>query len=143
MEATRARFGSALEWIVAAAFMAAAFLVASVVLRELRTVSAALPVIAREAQPSAAAPPAGVPARAVSVPVLLLAGGKTVRVGEGVPAIAARLGREAEVGSQIVEPSRFGDRLTRFYEIERTRFVLVFEPFEPGGEPKVAAIYLQ
>ena len=143
MEATRARFGSALEWIVAAAFIVIAFAVGSIALRELRTVSAALPVIAHEAQASTATPPAGVPARAVSVPVLLLPGGKEVRVGESVAAIAARLGREAEVGTQSVERARFGERLTRFYEHEGVRFVLVFEPFEHNGTPKVAAIYLQ
>jgi hypothetical protein len=143
MDATRARFGSVIEWILAAAFIAAAFLVGSIVLRELRTVSATLPVIAHEAQASTAIPPAGIPARAVSVPVLLLPGGKEVRVGESVAAIAARLGREAEVGTQHVERARFGERLTRFYEHAGSRFVLVFEPFEQNGEPKVAAIYLQ
>jgi hypothetical protein len=142
MEATRARFGSAIEWLLAAAFIVAALVVASIVVRELRTVSAAMPVIAGEPQPSPAVH-AGVPARAVSVPVLLLSSKKEVRVGDTVSAVAARLGRDAEVGSQIVEPARFGDRLTRFYEQGGTRFVLVFEPFESGGQPKVAAIYLQ
>jgi vacuolar-type H+-ATPase catalytic subunit A/Vma1 len=143
MEATRVRIGSAIEWVLAAAFMAGAVAVGSVVVREMRTVTATTPVIAREAQPGAAVTPAGLPARAVSVPVLLLPGDKAVRVGDTVAAIAARLGREAEVGTQTVEPARFGDRLTRFYEHAGTRFVLVFEAFEEGGEPKVAAIYLQ
>ena len=144
MEAIRARFGSVLEWLVAAAFIVAVVAVGSIVWRELRTVSATMPVIAHEAPGEAAlAPPAGVPARAVSVPVLLLPRGQSVRVGEGVAAIAARLGREAEVGSQTAERARFGERLTRFYEHQGTRFVLVFEPFEEHGEPKVAAIYLQ
>ena len=142
MEATRARFGSAIEWLLAAAFIVAVVAVASIVVRELRNVSTAMPVIAREAQRPAVIP-AGVPARAVSVPVLLLPGKKEVRVGDTVSAIAARLGRDAEVGSQVVERARFGERLTRFYEHGGTRFVLVFEPFETGGEPKVAAIYLQ
>jgi hypothetical protein len=143
MEAIRARFGSALEWLVAAAFIVALIAVGSIVWRELRTATATLPVIAHEPQAETAAPPAGVPARAVSVPVLLLPGGNAVRVGEGVAAIAARLGRQAEVGTQTVERARFGERLTRFYEHLGTRFVLVFEPFEEKGEPKVAAIYLQ
>ena len=143
MQATRARFGSALEWILAAAFIAGAAIIGSIVLRELRTVSGAMPVIAHEASAAAATPPAGVPSRAVSVPVLLLQDGKEVRVGEGVAAIARRLGRDAEVGTQTVERAHFGDRLTRFYEHRGTRFVLVFEPFEQNGEPKVAAIYLQ
>jgi hypothetical protein len=143
MEAIRARFGSVLEWLVAAAFIVALVAVGSIVWRELRTVTTTLPVIAHESQADAAVPPAGVPARAVSVPVLLLPGGNAVRVGESVAAIAARLGREAEVGTQTVDRARFGERLTRFYEHLGTRFVLVFEPFEEKGEPKVAAIYLQ
>ena len=142
MEATRARFGSAIEWVVAAAFIVIALLIGSVVVRELRTVRAGMPVSAREPQPATSAP-AGVPPRAVSVPVLLLPGKKEVRVGDSVATVAQSLGRDAEVGTQAVEPSRFGERLTRFYEHGGTRFVLVFEPFETKGEPKVAAIYLQ
>jgi hypothetical protein len=75
--------------------------------------------------------------------MLLLADGKEVRVGDTLPAIAARLGRQAEMGSQSVDRTPQGERLTRFYEHGGTRFVLVFEPFESGGEPTVAAIYLQ
>lgn len=142
MQATRARFGSALEWVLAAAIIVAAILTGSIIWRELKTVNATMPIIAREAQPAAVVP-TGVPARAVSVPVLLLQGDKHVRVGDTVASVAARLGREAEVGSQSVERARFGERLTRFYEHNGTRFVLVFEPFEAGGEPKVAAIFLQ
>lgn len=142
MQATRARFGSAIEWVLAAAIIMAVLAIGSLAVRELRTATATMPVIAREA-PSAPAVPAGVPARAVSVPVLLLPGEKTVRVGDSASVVASRLGREAEVGSQAVERARYGERLTRFYEHRGTRFVLVFEPFEAGGEPTVAAIYLQ
>lgn len=142
MQATRARFGSAVEWVLAAIFILAAAAVGSIAIRELRSSGPATPVIAREPQ-SFAVVPAGVPSRAVSVPVLLLPGHQEVRVGDSVSAVAARLGRQAEVGSQAVESARFGERLTRFYEHAGTRFVLVFEPFENGGEPKVAGIYLQ
>jgi hypothetical protein len=143
MEATRVRFGSAIEWVLAAAIVAVAVLAGSVIVREMRTVSATTPVIAREAQTVSFTPPAGLPARAISVPVLLLPGDKAVRVGDSVAAVAARLGREAEVGTQTVERGRYGDRLTRFYEHAGQRFVLVFEAFEQAGEPRVAAIYLQ
>lgn len=142
MEATRARFGSAIEWVLAAVFIVAAAVIGSGVMRELRTVNAAVPVIAREASTPAVVP-AGVPPRAVSVPVLLLAGRKEVRVGDTASEIATLLGRSAEVGTQAVERAPFGDRLIRFYEYERTQFVLIFEPFEKGGEPKVAGIYLR
>jgi hypothetical protein len=142
METTRARFGSAIEWLLATVFIVAAVGVVSIVVRELRTIGA-VPAMARESAALAAPVPAGVPARAVSVPVLILPGKKEVRVGDTVSAVAARLGRDAEIGSQVVERSRFGDRLTRFYEHAGTRFVLVFEPFEAAGQPKVASIYLQ
>ncbi len=141
MEATRARFGSAIEWVLAVVVIVAVLAIGSIITREIRTVGTSMPVIAREA-PAASAIPAGVPPRAVSVPVLLLPGGKAVRVGDSVSTIAARLGREAEIGTQAIEHARFGERLTRFYELAGTRFVLVFEPFEANGEPKVAAIYL-
>lgn len=142
MKATRVRFESFIEWAVAAAFIAAMFAVGSLAVREFRTMSAVMPVIAREPSSSVPAAPS-VPSRAVSVPMLLLADGKEVHVGDTLPAIAARLGRQAEMGSQSVDRTPQGERVTRFYEHGGTRFVLVFEPFESGGEPKVAAIYLQ
>jgi hypothetical protein len=141
MEATRVRFGSAIEWGLAVVFILGVMGIGSIVVRETRTLTAAMPVSAREVTPPA--PPAGVPARVVSVPVLLLPKGKDVRVGDSASQIAARLGREAEVGSQTVERAPLGERLTRFYEYGAMRFVLVFEPFERDGEPRVAAIYLQ
>jgi hypothetical protein len=142
MEATRARFGSAIEWVLAAVFIVAAVSIGSSVMRELRMVDAAVPVIAREAtRPTVV--PTGVPPRAVSVPVLLLTGRKEVRVGDTASEIATLLGRSAEVGTQAVERGTFGDRLIRFYEYQGTHFVLVFEPLEKGGEPEVAGIYLR
>lgn len=143
MEATRVRVESILEWVLAAGFIVAALGVGSLVVREFRTVSAVMPVIAREAPAPPPAAPAGVPSRAVSVPVLLLPDGKAVRVGESLADVAARLGRQAEVGAQLVERAPNGERLTRFYEHAGSRFVLVFEPFERDAEPKVAAIFLQ
>ena len=136
------RFESFIEWAVAAAFIVAILAAGSVAVREVRTVNAVTPVIAREARPD---PPvsAGVPSRAVSVPVLLLADGKAIRVGDSLSAIALRLGRQAEVGVQSVERAPNGERLTRFYDHVGTRFVLVFEPVEREAEPRIAAMYLQ
>jgi len=142
MKATRVRFESFIEWAVAAAFIVAILAAGSVAVREVRTVNAVTPVIAREARPDPPVP-AGVPSRAVSVPVLLLADGKAIRVGDSLSAIALRLGRQAEVGVQSVERAPNGERLTRFYEHAGTRFVLVFEPFQRDAEPRIAAIYLQ
>jgi len=141
MEVTsvRARLGSALEWLVAAAFLAASILVATLIVRELRTA----PRAAAVPEPPVSALPAGVPTRAISVPVLLLLDGKEVRVGDGVDRVARTLGRSAEVGTQLADRGALGERLTRFYEYNDTRFVLVFEPFERNGELRVAGIYLQ
>ncbi len=142
MEATpvRARLGSALEWLIAAAFLLATFAVATLIVRELRTAPrAAGPITA----PAAVSLPAGIPTRAISVPVLLLLDGKEVRVGQSVDHVSRELGRSAEVGRQLADRGALGERLTRFYEYNRTRFVLVFEPFERNGELRVAGIYLQ
>jgi len=142
MEATHVRYESFLEWAVAVAFSVATIAVGTLVVREFRTVSAGTRVIARETPPPPDAPP-GVPSRAVSVPVLLLSDGKDVRVGDSLAAIAARLGRQAESGVQSIDETPQGERLTRFYDYAGTRFALVFESFEAGGERRVAAIYLE
>lgn len=142
MEATRVRLESLLEWAVAAAFIASVLAVGSIVVREIRTVTAVTPVIAREPVQLSEAP-AGVPSRAVSVPMLLLPGGKQVRVGDPVATIADRLGPQVIVGSDVVERAPTGERITRAYVLEDMEFILVFEPFEAGGRPRVAAIYLK
>jgi hypothetical protein len=84
-----------------------------------------------------------VPTRAISVPVLLLLDGKEVRVGQSVDDVSRQLGRSSEVGRQLADRGALGERLTRFYEHNGTRFVLVFEPFERNGGLRVAGIYLQ
>ena len=142
MDATRARFGSLLEWILAASCIVAMLAIGSIAVREFRTVSAVTPVIAHEA-PSLPDPPAAVPSRAVSVPVLLLPNGVEVRVGDVGAQVASRLGREAEVASPSVDRTPTGERVTRFYEQSGTRFVVVLEPFAGDGQVRVAAIYLQ
>jgi hypothetical protein len=135
------RFGPVVEWLIAAAFLSATVAVGSLIVQALRTPSAAPP-------PAQASPalvttlPAAIPARAVSVPVLPFVDGKEVRIGETASVVAARLGRAAESGRQEVDRGSLGERLTRFYEYAGARFILVFEPFERNGEPRVAAIYL-
>lgn len=138
----RFRLGPLVEWLIAAAFLLATIAVASMIVRELRG-----PVRFAAAEVSAVEPvvpsiPPAVPARAVSVPFLPFLDGKEVRVGETAEAVAARLGRAAESGRQEVDRGTLGERLTRFYEYGGSRFILVFEPFESQGEPRVAAIYL-
>lgn len=137
----RARLASALEWAVAALFLFATLTVASLLVRDLRV----QPVRVRQAdlaRPITASVPPSIPERALSVPVLPLAGGHELRIGDSVSAVAARLGRAAESGRQEVDRGSLGERITRFYEYAGARFILVFEPFEPNGEARLAAIYL-
>jgi hypothetical protein len=140
MQATRAWLGSAVEWLVAGALTLLALSALAVATREFQTVTAGTPVIAREfTQPE---PPAAVPERAVSVPMLLLSGGTTIRIGATISQVAAALGRQAEIGTQWVEPMLGGERLTRFYEHHGATFVLVFEALTKEREPRVAGIYV-
>jgi hypothetical protein len=129
------------EWVVAALCLIATLAVGSMILREL---SPSQPVrgSAPAARPLVASIPAAVPHRAVSVPLLPFLDGKEIRIGESVSAVAARLGRAAEIGRQEIDRGSLGERLTRFYEYAGSRFILVFEPFERNGEARVAAIYL-
>jgi hypothetical protein len=141
MDATRARFGSLLEWILAAFCIAATLAIGSVAVGGFRTVSAVTPAVADEAP--LADPPATVPSRAVSVPVLLLSNGVEVRVGDAAAEVAAHLGSEAAVGTPSVDRTPMGERVTRFYQSGSTHFVVVFEPFAGDGQIRVAAIYVQ
>jgi hypothetical protein len=141
MPPTRVRFVSLLEWAVAAAMLAAVAAAGSFAVRHARPVHALQPVIARQTLPDPPVP-AGVPSRAVSVPVLLLADGTAVRVGEGLEAVTQRLGGALETRPHSLERSPNGERVTRFYAHAGSRFVLVFEPFERDRGPRLAAIYL-
>ena len=120
---------------------------ASVVVREFRTVTSALPVMSRETPAPAPGPvlptPASIPSRAVSVPVLLLPDGKELRVGETVSAVGRLMGTGDDTPPSSLERGPNGARITRFYERAGTRFVLVLEPFEQNAEARVAAIYLR
>ena len=140
MDALRLRLGPVVEWAIAAAFFAATVAVASLILREYRVprLRPAVPVARTDVEST----PAAVPVRAVSVPVLPFRDGKEIRVGDTAAVVAARLGRAAENGRQDIDRGRLGERVTRYYEYSGFRFILVFEPFERNGEPRVGAIYL-
>jgi outer membrane receptor protein involved in Fe transport len=143
MDVVRARVGSAVEWVVAAVFLLATLAVGSLVLRELRAAASATPSATLSAAVTATAPPAHIPEKAVSVPLLILAPEKEIRVGDTAARVAAVLGREAETGVQQSDIGPLGERTTRFYDFSGTRFALVYESPEKGGAHKVTAIYLQ
>jgi hypothetical protein len=140
MDATRARVIALFEWLVAAAGIIAVLAIGSVLVRDLRTVTAVTPVIANEeAVPD---PPSSVPARSVAVPVLLLADGAELRVGDTAEVVAARLRPDAEVAPATIDRTPSGDRVTRFYAQNGQRFAVVLQPLADDGHVRVAAIYV-
>ena len=101
-----------------------------------------MPVIAGEAR-IYYDPPAAIPPRAVSVPMLLLGNGQEAahrrsRIRGGR---ASRQRRQAHLES--VERVAVRERLTRFYNDVGVQFAVVFEALERTAEPRVAAIYLR
>ncbi len=147
MDASRLRLGSAFEWTIAVAFLCATFGVGFLIVRELGVVRAPAtrpppaPVVPAD-QPVPALP-AVLPAGAMSVPVLLLLDGKEIRVGDSLDKVNALVGPGAQRSSQTVQSGPLGERFVHEYEHAGTRFLLVFEPFERGGPPRVATIYLR
>jgi hypothetical protein len=141
MATIRVRFGSFLEWLLAAAFVAGAATLLSVGRAEIRKVRAVIPVIAGEALVTDMS--AGVPPRSVSVPMLLLGNGLEVRLGDRASEIAARLGDVPQLISESLDRNEVRERVTRFYNYLDTQFVLVFEDIERDADLKVAAIYLR
>jgi hypothetical protein len=141
MEATRLRFGSMLEWVFAAAFVAGILALASVLFNEVRNVRAIMPVIAGSA--AAHETPIAVPPGSVSVPLLLLGNGREVRLGDRLSDVASRLGAASRAVVESLERTAAHEHVTRFYEYAGTRFVLVFDALDRDAEPHVAAIYLK
>ncbi|HEY6361332.1 MAG TPA: hypothetical protein VIX63_09520 [Vicinamibacterales bacterium] len=141
METVRFRFTAIIEWAVAAAAIVATVALGSFARREVSTVSAVTRVIAREAPVAVMTPPAAVPPGAVSVPMLVLNDGRAFQIGETVSEVLGRLGRNAQTGAPSVERAPHGERVTRTYNHGGIRFQFVFEPFDEGAEPRLAAIY--
>ena len=93
MEAVRARLGTLVEWLVAAAFVLGALVLGSTLARDVRTAAAVAPLSATG--PTAAVSTAAVPPGSASVPVLLV-GNVIIRLGETAEAVAAKLGATTE-----------------------------------------------
>ncbi|PYR22036.1 MAG: hypothetical protein DMF98_21005 [Acidobacteria bacterium] len=136
MDATRTRLSFAGDWLMAAAFLVGTVLVTLLIVRELRGAGAIAPS-------SVTTTPAAIPAEAVSVPALAMGEARELRVGDRQVDALERLGQKVILLSKITERGPLGDREVRSYQLAGTRFILVLEPFERGGEPRVAGIYLQ
>jgi hypothetical protein len=140
MEATRGRAHLAPtgEWLVATVFLLATIGVSALILQELRT--PALPAMPAEVE--SAEVPASIPPQAVSVSSLLLMNGTVLHVGDTEAQIASELQAAALEGS-AEDRGSIGRRVTRAYQFQGTRFLLVFEPFERQGELRIAGIYIR
>ena len=139
MSATGSRLRFSGEWLAAVAFLAATLVVGSLVVRELRVAPQAFSDGGEQTSTTSA----GVPPEAVSVPKLVLGEANEIRVGDRGDAAVARLDVGVVLIKTTVERGPLGPREVRSYEVSGTRFILVLEPFERRGEPRVAAIYLQ
>jgi hypothetical protein len=137
----RLRLAPTFEWLVAAAFLAATLAVGMLLVRELRSTPSPAPIQV-PTEPTAGGP-AAVPDRAVPVSSLLLTDGAQVRVGDTLAQVERVVGASAQAGEPVVETGPLGARSIRTYERQGTRFLLVFEPFERNGPPRVSGIYLQ
>ena len=141
MDATRRRFGSLVEWLVAAVCAVGAAVFASITFQEFRSVRAIVPVSAEQApEPSTAA---GVPPGVVRVPLLLLGNGRQVSVGQPLTAVAEHLGAAAQLVSEALEEPAAGRRITRVYSELGVRFILVFDTIGRDASPRVSAIFVQ
>jgi hypothetical protein len=127
------------DWLTAAALLGATVLVGVLVVRELRVA----PRAAAATTEPVSATSVSVPSDAVSVPTLMLGAGNEIRVGDARGAALARLDATVTLVKQADERGPLGAREIRAYQLAGTRFILVFEPFERRGAPRVAAIYLQ
>ena len=130
MITTRVRIGALVEWVFAAAATLAVIGAGTFLAREYRTVAGVIPVnVSAVAAPGPLlAAPASIPPGAVSLPILLLPGGRELRIGEPIAAIVERLGRPAEAAAPALERAPNGLRVTRTYELDGIRFC----PGEPG-----------
>ena len=139
MDATRTRSSISGDWLIAAALLAATLAVGILVVRELRVAPRAVAA----APDPVSATSVSVPSDAVSVPTLMLGAGNEIRVGDARGDALARLDAAVTLVKQAEERGPLGAREIRAYQLAGTKFILVFEPFERRGAPRVAAIYLQ
>ena len=141
MDATRRRFGSVVEWLVAGVCATAGVAMPPTVTAEFRSVRPVVPVSATEAQPAVSLP--GIPPGVVSVPLLLLSDDRELRVGERLVDVAGRLGSAIQPVSESVDDVRGRRQISRFYDQDGVRFILVFDSAGRDADARLAAIFLR
>ena len=145
MEVTRARFGSLLEWALAAVCAVAIAALVSFVIEAFRTPAGIVRVNVAAAEAGVSPlpePPAAIPSRAVSVPLIVLIDGTELRVGEQEATISAKVKKAWQTGAETLERTTGGNRITRAYDDGFRRFLLVFDPPEEAADLRLSAIYL-
>lgn len=140
MEATRMRFGPLLEWACATLLILGGVVTVTFAIRNVYHVTMVpmTPVMAREAD--VPAPPSVLRAGAVSVPILPLSEGRTLRLGARAADLRTLM-NGAERDADVVDRDGARDRTTRVYTVSGTPVTIVLEPPQPGAEPLVVAIY--
>ena len=140
MEATRTHVGPLLEWACAALLILGGVVTATFAIRNVHHVTMVpmTPVMAREAD--VPVPPSVLRPGAVSVPMLPLSEGRTLRLGTRAADLRTLM-NGVERGADIVDRDGARDRTTRVYTLSGTPVAIVVEPPRPGAEPLVVAIY--
>jgi hypothetical protein len=137
VENRRLRVGSFFEWLAAVVGVAAFAWVLSVPVQRLigPRVQAGL------VEEPAPLPP-GVPSGATHVPVMYLLDGREIRHGELQSRVSQMLPDTLTTAPVVRGAGMFGERHTRAYRVDGTRFFVVCERMEAGGPMRVTAIYL-
>lgn len=138
MEERRLRIGSLFEWLAAALVAALILWVVSGPVQRLLGPGVQAAIVEVDLTKTT---PAGVPAGALLVPVLLM-DGKEVRQGDLQSKLDAVLPTKFAEGQAVVTRAQYGDRITRAYVVHGARFFVVSERMELNGPLKVAGIYL-
>lgn len=133
----RLRIGSIFEWVAAASGVVLLIWLISVPAQRLLgpQVEAALVDTPDERRP-------GVPSGATSVPVLWLLDGREIRVGDLHARLNARLPERLSEGPPHISTGEFGERHTRAYLVDGTRFYVVCERPQRGAPMRVSGVYL-
>ena len=137
MEERRFRIGSLFEWLAAAGVVIILIWLISVPVQRLLG-----PRVEASLVEAPSALPPGVPAGATNVPVMLLLDGREIRVGVLQTRLNTLLPDKFADGPAHLSPGEFGERRTRAYSVDGTRFFIVSERLEPSGPMRVSGIYL-
>lgn len=130
------RIGFLVEWACAVAGVLVVVLLVLVPLQ--RALGPGL-----EATPSAStAVPPGVPAGAMSVPLVMLLDGREIRQGELHARVQQLIPELAAAPIVARSTGRYGERVTRRITVGESTFFVVCEPIEDAGPVKVSGLYL-